>query len=967
MAPVGAARLRVEVLGPLRVRDADGTDRTPPGELQRRLLALLTLRRGETVTADRLVDVLWPTDPPGDPTAALHTHVFRLRRSLPDGAVASSTAGYRLDPDAVEVDADALADAVATSLSVGGIDPAAAAAALDAALATWRGGAYAELIETDEGRAEASRLDELRVRALEERLAARLAAGDPATAVAEAASLVAEQPLRERPRSLLMSALAGCGRVAEAIRAYDDFRRLLGEELGIEPSPVLADQQFALLAGLSPTPVPATAAARSTTSPSLPVPSTSLVGRDELVAHAVALVADHRLVTLLGTGGVGKTRLLLEVGHRVQAERPSCPVVLCELASASADTTLDVVATALGVELRSGAPPSERIVDSLRSTEAVLLFDNCEHVLDPVAELVEHLLTRAPAVRVVTTTRERLRVAGEHVCPVPPLPLPDGGDNAPAVRLFVERARAVRSDFWPTDAELATVEEIVRRLDGLPLAIELAAARVQTMDVDEVAAGLDRRFRLLTSGARTSTRHRSLGAAVAWSYSLLPPDLQQLLSDVSVFPRPFVAAGAAAVHGAPEVDVVHGLAELAERSLIIRAGPAYALLETIREFGIEQLAATTRGHDVGRRHAAYVVALAEDANRRLGAPNSETVLSELDSALPDLRAAMAWLLEEKDVDGAARLAVALQDYGFHRLRPEVLTWAEKVCALDPDGTHPMAPSLWATSALAAWQAGDIAEAGRRSRQAGSVVKRGVETPEASMAQANQALYEGRLDDAVALYDRTLAADTSNTLLTPVVAGTRVLALAYAGDPSARAAALDLLASVEGHRSAAAAFAWYAAGEAELFGDVDAARARYARALEIAEATGAVFTSGLAEASAASIEARVGDATRAAERFRHVLQTWRRAGMWATQWTILRSIAGLLARLDRPRDAAVVLGAVLGTDAGHRLYGADAALLDALDAALRVRLGDAETDAARAEGARLDSNGAVDHALRSLAP
>ena len=571
-------RLRVDVLGPIRVLAADGRDLTPDGALQRRLLALLVLRRGHVVSADAAIDVLWPVDPPRDPVAALHNHLFRLRRGLPDDVVESVGNGYRLAPEAVELDADLL---VATLNAATTADPE-SAQVIGSVLERWVGPAYPELDDVDDGRAEAVRLarpqDPARSRRAPPR---RLEAGDSDGLVAELAALVDEEPLRERPRALLMAALAASGRHVEALRVYDDFRRLLGDELGIEPSPTLAAQHAELLRGTDP---PAwTPASR------LPVPVTSLVGRDGLVDDVVAMADAHRLVSLTGPGGVGKTRLLGEVGLRLRATRADRPVVMCELATASEESAVDVVAAALAIEGRPGVGLTERVVAVLDDTEIVLLLDNCEHVLEPIAQLVEHALATCPHVRVVTTSRERLRVPGEQVCVVPALPCAD--DDAPAVRLFVERARAVAPSFTPDPAELAVVTEIVRRLDGLPLAIELAAARLHTLDVAEVAAGLDRRFLLLSAGYRTSARHGSLGAAMSWSFALLDADLQRMLADLSVFAGPFDVAGVATVCDVDMAAAAVALDQLVERSLVMRTTERrYVLLETVRAFGAEQLA-----------------------------------------------------------------------------------------------------------------------------------------------------------------------------------------------------------------------------------------------------------------------------------------------------------------------------------------------------------------------------------------
>jgi predicted ATPase/DNA-binding SARP family transcriptional activator len=945
--------LLVDVLGPLRVCDVAGRDVTPEGALQRRLLALLVLRRGRVVSVDSVIDVLWSVRPPRDPVAAVQNHVFRLRRGLPVDVIESTGTGYRMTASRIDLDADRLVAALAAPEA----EPA-GLATIDAILERWQGPAYPELDDVDDGRAEAVRLQELRVRAMERRAEWRLATGVTDGLVAELTALVDQEPLRERPRALLMAVLAKAGRTAEALRVYDDFRRRLGDELGIEPSPALAAQHADLLAG--------TDAGVWKPASRLPVPVTSLVGREALVDEVVAMAEAHRLVTLIGPGGVGKTRLLGEIGLRLRAARPDRPVVMCELATASRESAVDVVAAALAIEGRPDVGLAERIGAALADTEIVVLLDNCEHVLDPVATLVELLLGRCPNVWVVTTSRERLRVPAERLCPVPTLSA--AADDGPAVQLFVERARAVAPGFDPDPGELSVVTEIVRRLDGLPLAIELAAARLHTLGVAEVAAGLERRFALLSLGYRTSSRHGSLHAAVSWSFELLDAPLRRAFADLSAFAGPFTAADAAAICGVDAETVTATLDQLVERSLVMRAHDrSYMLLETLRAFGAEQLAVDARADATAERHARHYVEWIEAADRRLGEPGSNATITEIDDALPELRAALAWLLDNDAIDLAGRLVAALLDYGFLRLRPDVLAWSERVAVADADGCSPLAPLVWAISGYAAWMAGDVAEAGARAAYARRLADRagGPALAEVATLSGSYELFEGRLDEAARWYRQARATAGDDWAQRLVAAGSEVLALAYAGDPAAVDAAADLLAEVGDAATLYAAYAWYCAGEADLAVDVDRARERLDRALELAEMTHASFVAGVAGASKASIDACLGDPVAAAADYRRLITHWRRAGMWSTQWTMLRSIAGLLARLGRPRDAAVLLGAVRTTDAGHRIFGADAAALAELGARLQATLGDDAYQAALREGCQLDGDAAVELALRAL--
>jgi predicted ATPase/DNA-binding SARP family transcriptional activator len=944
--------VQISVLGPLRVRSAAGHDLTPSGALQRRLLALLVQCRGDVVSTDAAVESLWPSDPPQDAAAALQNHVFRLRSALPAGLIESVGSGYRLDPGGVATDLDRV-----TVLLAGDLDEA-ARLELAGLLQRWHGPAFPELADTEAGLLEAAHTHELRIRAAEALADARLAAEDLDGLIPELMALVDEEPLRERPRALLMSALVATGRTVDAIRSYDDFRRLLGDELGIEPSPALAAQHAALLQGVS-----GPLAQRR-----LPTPTTDLVGRDALLDELLSTLEERRVVTLVGPGGIGKTRLLVELGHRLLAQRPDRPVVLCELASADAATTADAVTTALGIDVRPGVPPLERIVDVLGDDPVVLLLDNCEHVLEPSAALVDRIAAHCPNVTVVATSRERLRVAGEAVRPVPTLL---GNDGEPGVRqavdLFVRRARAVRADFDPDAEDLGRIEGIVTRLDGLPLAIELAAARLHALELEELADGLDEPLSLLGSGYRSTARHSSLTAVVSWSYGMLDGELQQVFAAMTVFTRPFTLEAAAAVCGRSPAETAGRLAELVERSLVVRApGRRYALLETLRAYGAEQLAVSGAADLVRDRHARWFLAWAEDAGGHLHDPD-RPVVDEIDDALPELQAAMDWFLDHDAVDEAAGLVAALITYALLRLRPDVLAWAERVLAVDPGDCTPAAAQVWAAAAYQAWMAGDLAGFRARSERAanlGELDPAGLPTV-AAIVRGNQGLFDGRLDTAVDWYRRGIEAADGNTATRLIAAGAQLLALGYAGAPEAIELGDSLLHEIGETESAVAAYVWYCAGESQLALGSDWARASLVRAIEIAERTSASFVRGVAGSSKASIEARVGDPSVAVDDFRWLIPHWQRAGMWSTQWTTLRSIAGLLERLGRHRDAAVLEGAIRSTQAGHRIFGADELALQELGERLRAALGDEAYEAALRDGGELDGPGAIELALRCL--
>ncbi|HUF97489.1 MAG TPA: hypothetical protein VMM60_05115, partial [Ilumatobacter sp.] len=517
--------------------------------------------------------------------------------------------------------------------------------------------------------------------------------------------------------------------------------------------------------------------------------------------------------------------------------------------------------------------------------------------------------------------------------------------------------------------ELEDVAEIVRRLDGLPLAIELAAARLHTHDLGEVAAGLDQRFALLSSGYRTSSRHASLGAAVTWSFRLLDERQQRNFADLSVFVGSFDAHDVAAVCEIDVVEATNAVAQLVERSLVLRA-PAgrYVLLETLRAFGADQLAEAGRDGAVARRHALHQVHRVEDASRSMH-EQGRLVLVEIDAALPELRGAFGWLLAEGEIDLAGRLVAGLIHYGFLRLRPDVLTWSERVIRADPHGASPSASRVWVAAAYASWMAGDMAEAVVRSDRALHLAEQRADVcpPEVSVFKGNTELFEGRLHEAASWYRRSAAdaRDAGHRGHCLMAEATELLALGYAADASVSNRADELLGVAGVSATPYVAYLWYCAGEADLAVDLERAGERHATAVRLAELTYTSSVIGLSGASKASIDARLGDPMVAAEDYCHLIEHWRRAGMWPTQWTMLRSIVGLLCRLGRDRDAAVLEGAVRSTSGGHSIFGADEVALAAVGAELRERMGTAAYESARLEGGVLDGNHAVEHALQAL--
>ncbi|MCY1139235.1 BTAD domain-containing putative transcriptional regulator [Actinoplanes sp. Pm04-4] len=606
------------------------------GARVRALLARLLLDAGRVVPLPRLIDDLYGENPPAGAVNAVQSSVSRLRREVP---ISYDGSGYRLDVGPDEVDVHRFTRLAAdgrSALRTG--DFAAAASLLTEALALWRGEALADVRSAPFAVVAADRLEEQRRQAAEDRIEAELHVRPSADAEGELRTLLALAPLREHTWALLMRALAAGGRPAEALAAFEEARRVLAESLGVDPSPELQAVHTGILRG------DAGPARRR-----LPAQLTSFVSRPELDRAREAL-RTARLVTLVGPGGAGKTRLSLEVAGRHPGE--AC---LVELAGIGPDDVARSVLDALGLRDtglrdRSAGPDTlDRLLAALSTRELLLVLDNCEHLLGAAAALAGRLLVACPGLRVLATSREPLGVTGEVRVPVAGLPIEAG------VRLFAERG-ASAAGFALTAADEAAVRQIVRTLDGLPLALELAAARLPVLPVDELARRVGDRFRVLSRGSSTAeSRHQTLWNLVAWSWDLLTPGEQSLARDFTVFRG---GAGLDAIEqvcglGAETLDVLDGLVS---KSLIERDGSRYRMLSTIRAFCAAQ------GPASADRHASYFLQLARTADAHLRGPDQLIWLDRLDADRDNLHAAV----RHGSGEVALRLVAALSFYWWLR-------------------------------------------------------------------------------------------------------------------------------------------------------------------------------------------------------------------------------------------------------------------------------------------------------------
>jgi predicted ATPase/DNA-binding SARP family transcriptional activator len=659
--------MQVRLFGELEAAQA-GAPMAVRGTKQRALLALLALQRGQPVSADRLIDVLWGDGQATNPANALQAQIGQLRRTLGAAAIVTTEAGYALDvgPDDVDVVLFEHLVAKGRRLAEDG-EAALASAALGEALGLRRGEPLAEFADSGFADAERAHLGELTLVAIETRAEADLVLGRHGELAGELEALCRRYPLRERLWELLILALYRAGRQAEALRAYTEARDGLVNELGIDPGPALRGLQSRILAQdpslAAASPAPVRAAAPPATAGNLRERLGSFVGRDAELKQVRVAVRSSRLVTLTGPGGAGKTRLAVEAAAALRADYPN-GAWLVELASvAEPDGVAPATAGALGAGASALASPqpagstAQLIVRHLAGRSLVIVLDNCEHVIGEAAALADTLVGAVPGLRLIATSREALGVPGEVLVPV------SGLAPAAAVELFADRARAVRPEFTADRQTRPLIEDICRRLDGLPLAVELAAARLRALPLATVAERLDDRFRLLTGGARTALpRQQTLRAVVDWSYDLLFEDERRLFARLAVFAGGCGLAAAEAVCADDQVqagEILDVLSRLVDKSLVIASGTGgearFGQLQTLWQYARERLGKSGEADAVRARHGAYYRQMAEQAHQSLRGATGPLWRDRLVAESGNLRAALDWYIVTGDADAAVSL------------------------------------------------------------------------------------------------------------------------------------------------------------------------------------------------------------------------------------------------------------------------------------------------------------------------
>ncbi len=937
------------------------------------LLSILVAHRGARLSRDRLIESLWAGGAPKSATATLQSQVSRLRAVLaPDFTITHKARGYRFETRQGEIDADLFERWLARSRT---LDTTASAHALDTALGIWHGQAFGEFADRPEIHGEAVRLDELRLAATDEWAEAKMATGSPATMVGELEALVSVHPLRECYWRLLMLALYRTGRQAEALRRASEFRAMLAQEAGLDPSPAVRELEARILAD-DPTLIadhePSTDSRIKVSAPAL-LGVTSFVGRDPHVASLTEAIREQPLITVTGPGGVGKTRLAMRVAGRLIDEFTDGVTVVEFGALRDPAGTAQVIAQALDIQQRQHRTIEATIEEFLAPTQSLLLLDGCEHVTDVLAPLVDHLRSSCPGLRILATSRQSLGLPGEFIEVLDPLVVPPAESElteeicrSTAVELFVNRAAATTPGFSLTDANSSAVADICRRLDGLPLALELAAARLRTMGVDALSSRLHQRIEMLGQTQRGADgRQRTIHDLVKWSHDLLAPEEQLVFEQLAVFAGGFdlpAAESVCTVDGGP-MSVVEQIASLVDKSMIVLVDAntsRYRLLEPLREFGLDHLSGRGALEETEDRHLRWFLALAERGATGLDSPEEAAWSAAFDRDYANFRAAHLTALQRHDAARALRLVSALREFAFRSVKYEITSWADASTALEEAQGEADLPTALAVSAYGRFVRGDrqsavdlahraldiaseseLSATGLPERVLGNALFYMEQTEEAlhwmerMQLAARRAGVSGWI--AHALYMQSVAqTSVGDEIRGAVLAGEARAAADAAGSPSARARA-D-----------------YALGLALESTDSNEALDLLNRAARVGAGAGNRWIEAFALTEVHSLRAKQGEHLLALEGYAEVIDTWYRGGDWANQWLSIRRVLGILVELGALESAAVLHGALVAVGAAEAMpiAAADAERLSGSVAEVRSLLGPATFADAVRRGASL---------------
>jgi predicted ATPase/DNA-binding SARP family transcriptional activator len=765
------------------------------GSKQRTVLALLAVENGSVVSTDRLIEAAWGDDLPANPANTLQYQIAQLRKLVEVDPsqpihIITEAPGYRLNGASVEVDAvtfEKLLRSAQAALDSGNTEDA--HADIDDALLMWRGPALDEFRYDEWARAEAVRLDELHTTAKELRIDVAFAQGRHGEVVADLERLVSQHPLRERLWEHLMEALYVTGRPTDALRAFQRARDALGD-VGVEPSEALTDLEIRILEqdpDLSVSPVP-----ERSYPTNLPSPPNELVGRDREMDDVADRLTSSRIVTLVGPGGAGKTRLATAAARSSLGDYPGGAWLVRLDVLEEPELIGAVVAESMGIRENPDLDVVDTIARSAGGRSTLIVMDNCEHLVDEVAPFVEHLVSKSPSISVLATSQVTLDVSGEAVIDVPPLALPgetesiyDRLDDVAAVTLFVQRATDAGTTVDGSDADsLAAVANIVSALDGMPLAVELAAARTRSMSLGEIAEGLKNRFEILGRGPRSApARQRSLAGAMDWSLSLLAPDEREAVERLSVFVGGFDTEAAAAVTGTGIARTQDLLATLVDRSLLrrvkdVEGAARFMMLETMREYAGKEL---TDPDAVRTAHLVWYANFIERASLGICGADQISWLNRFAAEYENIRAALGWSIESGRLEIGIRMGSSLGRYWDWRgMLKEASEWLLRLSSSGREAVPELA-IVYGWRAFLAWEFGDAELAQRLSAESNRLASASGDLVSQAYAESGKALIartEGNLDSARHACERIIKLSTE------------------AGDPWMAAWAHSALATIE---------------------------------------------------------------------------------------------------------------------------------------------------------------------------
>ena len=924
----------VRVLGPIEVY-VGGKDVTPTSPNQRTVLAVLAAHPDQHVRADTLVDALWGSNPPPSADRTLRSYVSRLR-AVVGACIVASRGGFCLRAKDIHLDSTEFERRVASAKL---LEPRAAADTLRSAIDLWHGSAFGDSADLAAVCAQARPLEQLKVGAREQLANALLRSAEFAAAIAEAEALLAELPLDECAWEVLIRALSAAGRTSDALQAYRRAYDALSA-VGLEPSERL--QQAQRDAFDAPTPVSAP--------PTRTLPGEELLGRDQDLAELAEIVDRQPLVTIVGPGGVGKTALAREVTRR-RASAHGGGVRIVELAAITdASAVPDAVVTALGLTSDGGAALA--LLRRARFMDLVVLLDNCEHVLDAVCEVLDAILGPEPSsLRVVATSRELLGMPAEYAWPLQPLDCSQ--PDSPAQQFFRRRADASRPGAV-TGADQDAITAIVRRLDGLPLAIELAAAQVATLGLADLGEQIEASVGTRPPLGRLSRRggeprHRTLRAAIEWSERLLPDSAKEALAQWTVFAGAVGLSDAQAVlQVSPEV-----IDELARRSLLsieIRSGRTYyRMLQTVRSV-VGPASTVTE-----RRHLEYFSAAAARAAAALETHDEAAAHQRLVELIDELRLAHN-RARRVDVAAAVRMSMSLHRFGVSRLQTELLGWAAKLAPLVQDRPE-LRSAVDSSIAYRYVIAEQLDSAQQRARSALADAADDQTRCRAMEALGDSCLFQGDLELAHNWWSELVkvgrrAGETYYELIGHVGAA---MSLAYGDQQDAARKSFD---DVDGRFAMATLSptqqSWlaYLHGEVLLDDDPETALAAFTRAIDLADAAGSHYVGGVARVSAITLQSRTAPPRAALPLYADVIERWLDVGSWSHLLTTMRNLVPTLTEVGAHAAAAQLLGAVTRPDQTPT-YGQELERLSAAESALRARLGAADFAQQRAVGTTRD--------------